>query len=156
MSGGVNQPEPDDGTTHLLAFVRGREVACPACAYSLRDLARPVCPECGLALKLRVGLLEPRTGAWAAALVGAALGVGFHGLLLAWVVTMTLFGRGGPRLDETLPLIGGAVVSGGTLGVLLWRRAWFLRLPSAARKLVVLWSFAATLGTFAWFLGVIR
>lgn len=30
-----------------MAFIKGRDVDCPHCAYNLRDLPEPRCPECG-------------------------------------------------------------------------------------------------------------
>ena len=39
----------------LLQFLEGRRVPCPRCGYDLRDLTRPVCPECGEELTLTVG-----------------------------------------------------------------------------------------------------
>ncbi len=67
-------PAPVDGDAQaLLGFVAERDVDCPACGYNLRQLQRPVCPECGNGLRLSVGLSERRIGAWVAALVAASL-----------------------------------------------------------------------------------
>jgi len=58
--------EPDapaaDETELLLAFLRDRDAACPACGYNLRNLTRPVCPECREDLALQVGYQKPRIG----------------------------------------------------------------------------------------------
>lgn len=40
----------------LCMYLRGRDVACPACGYSLRDCAHGRCPECGHEPRL---VLEP-------------------------------------------------------------------------------------------------
>jgi uncharacterized paraquat-inducible protein A len=48
----------------LSAFLRDRDIPCPLCRYNLRHLSSPRCPECGRELELRVGLSEPRQGAW--------------------------------------------------------------------------------------------
>ena len=48
----------------LLSFLAGQDVACPSCAYNLRGLTTPRCPECGRELKLSVGLTEPYLAAW--------------------------------------------------------------------------------------------
>src|SRR5690349_9822829 len=58
----------------LTAYLAAHDANCPACGYSLRNLKRGVCPECGEALTLRVGLVEPRMGLWIAGLVGLAAG----------------------------------------------------------------------------------
>jgi hypothetical protein len=54
--------EPSDATQLLLAFVRDRDVSCPRCAYNLRNLTRPICPECGETFTLRVGAERPVFG----------------------------------------------------------------------------------------------
>ncbi len=50
----MNEPLEDE-TGSLLRFLQGRDHACPRCDYNLRNLTRPVCPECGEELKLTVG-----------------------------------------------------------------------------------------------------
>ncbi|MCH8878716.1 MAG: hypothetical protein IID34_02395 [Planctomycetes bacterium] len=50
----MNEPAENE-TEFLLRFLQGRDHACPKCDYNLRNLTRPVCPECGEALKLTVG-----------------------------------------------------------------------------------------------------
>lgn len=40
----------------LLEFVYERDVDCPRCGYNLRNLSRPVCPECQEELSLRIGV----------------------------------------------------------------------------------------------------
>ena len=48
--------EPAENETQfLLRFLQGRDHACPKCSYNLRNLTRPICPECGEALALTVG-----------------------------------------------------------------------------------------------------
>ncbi len=50
----MNDPVENE-TELLLRFVAHRDHACPQCDYNLRDLTRPICPECGEELKLTVG-----------------------------------------------------------------------------------------------------
>jgi len=50
---------PGSSDTLLLAFLRARSIPCPRCAYDLRDIQRPQCPECGEPLILKVG--SPRS-----------------------------------------------------------------------------------------------
>lgn len=50
----MNEPAENE-TESLLRFLQGRDHACPKCSYNLRNLTRPVCPECGEALNLTVG-----------------------------------------------------------------------------------------------------
>ena len=51
-----------DDQQWLLGFVADRHVPCPRCAYDLRNLTTPQCPECGERLALRVGMATPRFG----------------------------------------------------------------------------------------------
>jgi hypothetical protein len=71
----------------LVAFLRERDVACPLCRYNLRGLASARCPECGRELRLSVGLLEPRQGAWLMAQISVAAGAGI-GLLAIGSIMM--------------------------------------------------------------------
>ena len=48
----------------VVDFLRERDIDCPLCRYNLRGLRSPRCPECGRDLELRIGLSEPRQGAW--------------------------------------------------------------------------------------------
>lgn len=66
------------------SFVAGRDVFCPACGYSLRDLLEPVCPECGERLVLGVHLAEPRVARLIALLVPLVGSLGFGGIVLVW------------------------------------------------------------------------
>ncbi len=50
----MNEPAENE-TEFLLRFLQGRDHDCPKCNYNLRNLTRPVCPECGEALALTVG-----------------------------------------------------------------------------------------------------
>ena len=53
----------------LLEFVQGRDAECPGCGYNLRNLTKPVCPECREQLKLTVGLVKMRFGLFVITLV---------------------------------------------------------------------------------------
>ena len=61
----------------LLDFLRDRDVPCPLCAYNLRGLTSPRCPECGHELHLTVGVTDLRIGAWVTCLIGLAAAAGF-------------------------------------------------------------------------------
>ena len=47
--------QPVDADELLLGFVRDRDAACPSCGYNVRNLTKPVCPECEEPLVLKVG-----------------------------------------------------------------------------------------------------
>ena len=80
---------------HLLMFLAERELPCPACGYNLRMLSKPVCPECGLPLKLTVGSDAPFKRAWAITLILNAMiaGAGVFFLLIT-------ISSGGPGTSE--------------------------------------------------------
>ena len=85
----------------LLDYLRDRDAACPLCRYNLRGLTSGRCPECGRALQLTIGLVEPRVGAWVTALISmagaASLGVlalvalARHGLMADGFVVWVAF-----------------------------------------------------------------
>src|SRR5438874_13518735 len=66
----------------LIDFVHDRDVGCPLCGYNLRRLMSRRCPECGRELELRVGLSEPRQGAWVTAQIAIAAAAGVGGLAI--------------------------------------------------------------------------
>lgn len=81
----VPDASPDD--SHLLAFLAGRSVPCPRCAYDLRDIQAAKCPECGEPLVLKVGSPRVRFG-W---LVLAMAPGCFSGVAAAFVL-IPIFG----------------------------------------------------------------
>lgn len=66
----------------LPAYLASRDKPRPRCEYDLRSLRGDQCPECGKALRLTVGLVEPRIAAYINAVVAAALGPGGSGMFL--------------------------------------------------------------------------
>jgi len=121
---------------HLRTFLAGRDVACPACGYNLRDLGAARCPECGEELVLQVGLAEPRQAALIAGLIGLAAGAGLNGLLLGYfVIRQALMGDiyiGAPFFAVN---VWGLLVEATAL--ILWLRFWrVVRRRSRAAKVV--------------------
>lgn len=47
-----------DQTELLLTFLNQRDAVCPRCDYNLRNLTRPICPECAVELNLAVSAPE--------------------------------------------------------------------------------------------------
>lgn len=76
----------DEGDDHLIAWLRTRDVACPICAYNLRDLAGVHCPECGGRLRLHVGSDNMKLGAWFVGVLGLALALGFDGVVTTLMI----------------------------------------------------------------------
>lgn len=79
---------PDSERDFLAEYLAERDEPCPSCRYSLKGLQGSVCPECGQALTLRVGLVEPRLAAWVFGLVGISAGFGTSVLLGTYFALM--------------------------------------------------------------------
>lgn len=138
-------PEPASNDHLLRAFVADRSVPCPGCSYDLRALTTTTCPECNQELVLRVGLAEPRLGAFLAALIGLATGTGFSGLLIVYFVfAIILRGRGGAPGEFMVATIPPFLLEGSFLLILVHRRATFTRASSIARIAIVIAAWLVT------------
>ncbi|MEM9419610.1 MAG: hypothetical protein AAGA25_11260 [Planctomycetota bacterium] len=115
-------PEPvlapaDSGPT-LQDYLANREEACPSCGYNLRGLMGNTCPECGVALTLRVGLMEPRLMGLIAGLGSASVAFGIGAFFMIGTLLLDDIGRffrDEPIAAWTLL----AMLLGGTLGLLI-------------------------------------
>jgi hypothetical protein len=67
----------------LRAYLRDRDVACPACGHNLRGAAGFACPECGGRLDLHVVSLDVPHASWIACMLTFALPLGFFGTMFA-------------------------------------------------------------------------
>ena len=86
-----------DNVARLLDFLRGRDVPCPLCGYNLRDLTRPLCPECRHELLLTVGVTRPRFLWFLLAVTPCAFSGIAAGLLLIPMIVQPLMGGGPPQ-----------------------------------------------------------
>src|SRR5262245_23461040 len=55
-------PPLADTDAELVAFLENRSAPCPRCAYDLRGIQTPKCPECAEPLVLKVGSPRARFG----------------------------------------------------------------------------------------------
>ncbi|HEX2837516.1 MAG TPA: hypothetical protein VHN77_05255, partial [Phycisphaerales bacterium] len=55
-------PESRHPEAEVVAFLAGRSVPCPRCAYDLRDIQTATCPECGDPLELTIASSRVRFG----------------------------------------------------------------------------------------------
>ena len=78
----------------LVDYLRDRDATCPLCQYNLRGLTSNRCPECGQALQLTIGLVEPRVGAWVTAVVSMAGAASLGVLALVALVRHGITGDG--------------------------------------------------------------
>ncbi len=93
---GVEKLGPDGTEEEVVAFVRGRSVPCPRCAYELKDLERAQCPECGEPLILRVGTPRMRFGWLVLTMVpGCFSGVMATLLFVPGAIAILRYGIGG-------------------------------------------------------------
>lgn len=137
-----------DEVAHLLTYLRGRDVPCPVCGYNLRDLTRPVCPECRHDVMLTVGVLRPRLGWLMIALVPCAFSGIAAALLLVPIVLVTLMGGDPPPWP---PLVADAFGWTSTLaGLVLFRKRYlFLRQRAAVQRAWALGLWVVHLAAFA-------
>ena len=142
----------------LVAYLAGADVACPLCGYNLRGLKSGTCPECNEDITLRVGLSEPRIGAYIGALAGHLAGAGGAAVCLVLVAAMTMRYGSGPGGSKwfavyVLPWIA-LVVQGGSAALLgrVRGRRWFRLLGAGARGWVIASGWVMIAGFVAWFL----
>lgn len=132
----------------LAQYLADRDEPCPSCRYSLRGLQGAVCPECGQALTIRVGLVEPRLAAWIFGLVGISGGFMFS-FLMSIFFGLMLMEYGGDYFGgnaELVALFGGLLISSTELAFWLpcrrrigrWRAPvrWAIALLSAGMALL--------------------
>jgi hypothetical protein len=87
----------DSEVAFLLEYLKTHDAFCPLCQYNLRNLTIPRCPECGRAIRLTVGMVEPYLLPWVLGTVFTAMaaGIGFI-FVLAWL----LYGPPHLRVDD--------------------------------------------------------
>jgi uncharacterized paraquat-inducible protein A len=86
---GVDDAQANEETRLLLEFLHDRDATCPACGYNLRNLSRPVCPECRQDLTLTVGARRIRFE-WL--IVAIAPGI-FSGITAGLLLGLSAFAR---------------------------------------------------------------
>jgi hypothetical protein len=129
----ADAPEPlGDDQRALLAWLERHDDRCPACAYELRGLSSPVCPECGVGLSLGVRAPGVRLGPWAAALLAPAMGLGFDGVVATIMLGASVVQWGRPPLDFWVfvgSLVALGAASAGAIAVVARARRWWTRQP---------------------------
>ncbi|MEE9129547.1 MAG: hypothetical protein V3T84_05975 [Phycisphaerales bacterium] len=132
------QTAPMDADGLLLDFVRDRDAVCPRCGYNVRNLTKPVCPECEEPLLLKVG---GRTYPvrWLLATVAPGIFTGITAGVMAvifLIVGLPPFVPLGAILTGSF-LLASAAVAG---AIILWSRR-FVRQPQPRQVLwaVLLW-----------------
>lgn len=121
---GAGDAQGTDETRLLLEFLRDRDATCPACGYNLRNLTRPVCPECRETLALTVGYQKPRIGLFVAAITPSIFS-GICGVIML-LPLMMIPGPPAPPLGAYLLDLFGLSSGLLGLGLFVFRQA-FLR-----------------------------
>ena len=120
---------------------------CPVCGYNLRDLSRPLCPECRHDLLLTVGVTKPRF-LWLLVTIAPCIFSGIAAGLLLVPMTLALLLGGGP-----IPWPFVAAETFGWLSavaglLLVWKRYVFLRQSQAAQRTWALGTWAVHVAAF--------
>ena len=82
----MQQSTPDE-IEMLLAFVRDRDASCPNCGYNVRDLTKPICPECQEELLLTVGA-RTYLISWLLATVATGIFTGISACMMAVIIAI--------------------------------------------------------------------
>ncbi|MEM6459476.1 MAG: hypothetical protein AAF710_08815 [Planctomycetota bacterium] len=151
----IEEPSRQDDEAALRGFVAERDVGCPSCDYNLRGLTGDVCPECGVGLRLRVGLAEPRVLGLIVAVGGAS---SLAGIGAFFIIGWLLSGEVGDLLDE--PLLMGVLFSmvalgGGGLWLLVKKRRRVFAMEPAGQRWLAFVSVAVTVFAIAIFFRVL-
>ena len=139
----------------LTTFLSDHDTECPGCGYNLRALTGTRCPECNQELVLRVGLAEPRLGAYLGAVCGLLAGIGLAMLILSLAGYFSLT-QGSPPRREAWPIFGipsvALIVLGAMLTYLLGQsgRARFRRASMKTQVLLIAGCWGTSLGFVVW------
>ncbi len=143
-----DQTAPTDADGLLLDFVRDRDVTCPRCGYNLRNLTKPVCPECRHDLVLAVGLKKPRFGWFLVTITPGLFSAIAAALLLMPIMIVPLLG-GGRATWRFVAVDAFGWLSGFAVLVLLKYRFVFLRQPQPTQRMWAAVAWGIHLAAFA-------
>ncbi len=119
-------PDQPDDVARLLEFVQGRDAPCPLCAYNLRDLTEPRCPECQQALFLTVGMPRLRFE-WLVVTIAPGIFSGIAAILLLIPIAISSVSTGTIQWP-VIALDAFGMLSGIVAVVLVVKRYRFLRM----------------------------
>ncbi len=115
--------QPNDKAI-LRLWLRDRDVRCPVCGYNLRQLTRPVCPECGNAFELAVA--SPSASRWTwPVIIGVLCGMLAFQLLAALVLVSKIVvgaSLAALRVDLGLTTVTTLVIAGYLYSCVRYRR----------------------------------
>ncbi|MCH8054243.1 MAG: hypothetical protein IH895_09295, partial [Planctomycetes bacterium] len=134
----MNEPAENE-TEFLLRFLQGRDHACPKCSYNLRNLTRPICPECGEALALTVGRRKTNDALFILTLAPCIFS-GISAIFLSCAIAFQAYRLGGSPPIEVWAMDSFGVFSGLCGLILFVKRRAFTRLD---RGVQFFWAFLA-------------
>jgi DNA-directed RNA polymerase subunit RPC12/RpoP len=137
----------EDSVDLLLRFVRDRDAHCPACGHNVRGLVKPVCPECGERLRLRVGRERLEIAWLLVALAPSMFSVVPTALLLLAGLVFGLTDQWRPYV-----LVGCGLFSSLVGALLLLRRRWFVNLDRPAQTGIAVGTWFMHIAMFVVFL----
>ena len=137
----------------LLTYLSGRDVECPRCGYNLRNLEKPVCPECREELSLAVGFDKPHF-LWLVATVTPGFFSGIcAAMLMIPIVGATLIGFPQPWPFYAAEAFGLTSVLAAFL-LLRFRYAFLGQAPARQRQWAVV-AWAMHVGAFVLFVAAL-
>jgi hypothetical protein len=146
-----------DDSSFLRHVTASLPFQCPACAARVGVLARPVCPHCGEALVLDVGVGEGGLSrVWAALAVAMSLSAG-TGLFILLIVLKEGWpgsSRGGTTLLQASLAYFLASIPLALLAI--FKRRAFRRLPDTLQQVLLLVGWAGTIAAFLELLSAIH
>ena len=130
----MDSPErlPRDPSPQILReYLAAHDASCPVCAYNLRGVTLPVCPECECPIELGVASSHAFLGAWLLALLSFAMPLGFDVLIgLMMIVGSVMSGGQVPEaVFLMIALVTLTMISIGMLWVLVVRKRDWLCMP---------------------------
>jgi hypothetical protein len=135
----TDAPTLRDDAWYFAEFLRDRDAFCPLCRSNLRGLTELKCPNCGIELRLSVGLTDPFLAGWLTAqvvlLIAAGVGMFF---VVIWGIQGLSWPGGLGVLTFVTPFYFIATIPA-AFGLLYWRRR-FMQL-----RRVTQWSVAVIL-----------
>ncbi len=124
----------------LVRYLASHDQPCPNCRYNLRGLTAARCPECNLALQLRVSLAHPGLVLWLTGLIGLSLGTGLAVMMNVFMVLRMMERSPMTRQQESQWLwavLLPALVLGGLLTAYVRSRVRFRSWHRATQRTVV-------------------
>lgn len=105
---GPTTTHPREPDAWLVAFLEGRSIPCPRCAYDLRDITSAQCPECGEPLVLKIGSPRTRFG-WLVLAMAPGCFSGVAALFVLVPIYMTLGQVSSPGRGLPWPVVAADV-----------------------------------------------